>query len=697
MHPSDSSMSRRRFLASGAATAGLTAAASLLPPSVQAALAAPPRPGGLRAIEHVVILMQENRSFDHYYGTLRGVRGFGDRSAIELPDGSSVFAQPTGDGGHVLPFSIRDAAADGGRDIQCVGTLDHSWPGGHRAWNNGHYDQWVPAKTAATMSHYGRDDLPFHYELADTFTICDAYHCSAMTSTSPNRNYLVSGTTGFEADGRRAIGNDAYDEDHHPGYGWPTYAEHLSRAGISWKAYQEWNNYTDNNLEFFTPFKRIARAVLDAAGLPYQSLGSFYHDVRHAEPADADTLLAKLARGVTVLDGPDRELYDRALYRGRPQSLTGAFAADIAAGTLPAVSYLVTSAAESEHPDDSSPAAGAALTYRVLDALATNRDVWDRTAVFITYDENDGYFDHVPPPVPPGDTTDEYVDGQPIGLGVRVPMIVVSPWTVGGYVCSETFDHTSIVRFLEKWSGVRSTEISGWRRTVAGDLTGAFDFTAHARAPRLDTPGPVPPFTDRWAPVPPADQRMPQQEPGSRPARALPYQCDAHGCADGSGLRLALRNEGTRSSHFTVYTYGDRASQPRPLGVIGSQAVRLPLNGDGTYRAVVTGPNRFRRDFAGTGAERVDVQTMIDVKGRAVLLTLHNRHTTQAEFVLASQAYTDRPPLRVVVPPGGTTTARWQTAAAQGWYDLTVTASTDPAFRRRLVGHLENGKDSVSG
>src|SRR6478609_8833973 len=210
-------MSRRRLFALGGGALGAAAAGSFLPPSLQAAIAAQPAHagsggGGLRSIKHVVVLMQENRSFDHYFGALRGVRGFADRNAIELPTGGTVFEQPGAAGATVLPFPVRGAAEEQKKDLQYIGALDHSWSGGAKAWGGGWMNGWISAKTAATMAYYDRRDIPLHYELADTFTVCDAYHSSIHTSTSPNRNHLWSGKTGFEANGKRAVGNDAYNE-----------------------------------------------------------------------------------------------------------------------------------------------------------------------------------------------------------------------------------------------------------------------------------------------------------------------------------------------------------------------------------------------------------------------------------------------------------------------------------------------------
>ncbi|MBP2321680.1 phospholipase C [Kibdelosporangium banguiense] len=575
-------LSRRRLLT-------LSAAASLLPPSVHTALAEPARPGGLEAIEHVVILMQENRSFDNYFGTLRGVRGFGDPAALR-----GIFSQSG-----VLPFSARKAAELAqrpGADIQYLGSLDHSWEGGQAAWASGWNNGWVPAKTPSTMAYYDRKDIPFQYELAETFTLCDAYHCSVFGPTNPNRLYMWSGNVGYEpGTNRRVVGNDAYAEDTHPGYTWTSYPERLESRGVSWKTYQEWDNYQDNAVEFFTRFKEIARkALVPVGGL--RSLDSFYAKLFKSSPAAQEEMLRQLASGVQSLSPAERSLYERGLARVRPGQLAAAFRADVASGKLPKVSYLVPSAADSEHPSASSPAASARLTYDILDALASNPRVWSRTVLILTFDEFDGYFDHVPPPVAPPSQTDEYYEGKPIGLGFRVPTTIISPWSVGGYVASETFDHTSIIQFLERWTGVHEPNISPWRRAVAGDLLSTFDFHHAGRRPALDKPGPVPTPVPRWNPAPPAAQSIPAQEPGSRPTRPVPYRLEAWAKLDGRSLVITLRNFGTRSAHFTIYPYAGELPAPKHVDVLGLQIIRIPLPSK-KYEIEVHGPTGFHRTF----------------------------------------------------------------------------------------------------
>ncbi|MEV7421815.1 phosphocholine-specific phospholipase C [Streptomyces sp. NPDC091212] len=715
-------ISRRRMLTFGSGALGAAAVGSVLPPSLRTALAAEPAPGGMDAIRHVVILMQENRSFDHYFGTLRGVRGFGDRNAVELPSGKPVFAQP-GPSAPVLPFPVRDAAEAQRKDLQYIGALDHSWDGGATAWHDGWMDRWVSAKTAATMAYYDRRDLPLHYELADTFTVCDAYHSSVHSSTSPNRNHLWSGWTGFEADGRRAVGNDAYEEDTHPGYPWPTYAERLEKAGRSWRTYTEWENFTDNNIEFFTVFKDIARKALSrarelpgqpgAAGFTYME--AFYAAVREtSDPQARGRLLAALEEGVATLTAHERSLFERGLRRVESGTLAERFRADVAAGTLPEVSYLVPPAVDSEHPGSSSPVASAGLVYQVLDALGAHPEVWRHTVVLINYDENDGFFDHVPPPVAPVDDPDERWEGRPTGLGMRVPLLVVSPWTVGGHVCSQVFDHTSVIRFLERWTGVGEPNITPWRRAVTGDLTSAFDFAGGRPQPEVEQPASVPPFTGRWLPVPPAEQRMPVQEPGVRPARALPYQTDAYGRigADGRAFEVVLRNTGRASAHFALYPYAAEFEIPQHRDVRGTAQWTVPLTGRGGperdgYRFTITGPNGFRREFAGpvTG-HGAEVSSAVDHHDRDLRLTLRNRGERPLTFTVRPLGYGDEADLdgwtrRITVKPGRRRDLVHSAADAHGWYDIEVTADgADDAsvpFRRRLMGHIENGRASVSG
>ena len=172
------------------------------------------------------------------------------------------------------------------------------------------------------------------------------------------------------------------------------------------------------------------------------------------------------------------------------------------------------------------PADGAAFVASKIDAIAANPDVWAKTVFILNYDENDGIFDHVAPPVPSRGTPQEFIDGLPIGGGFRVPCILVSPWTTGGWVCSDAFDHTSVLQFLEKFTGVREPNISEWRRKTFGDMTSAlrFDQWKSEPPPLPDTAGPLElaEYETAFLPrpvLPSADQKPPEQEKSRREKR----------------------------------------------------------------------------------------------------------------------------------------------------------------------------------
>lgn len=252
---------------------------------------------------------------------------------------------------------------------------------------------------------------------------------------------------------------------------------------------------------------------------------------------------------------------------------------------------------------------------------------------------------------------------------------------------------------------MQEPNITPWRRTVTGDLTSAFDFGRGRARPDVEQPGPVPPFTGRWRPVPPAVQRMPVQEPGTRPARPLPYQPDVYGrLATGRAgarvLQLELRNTGRASAHFALYPYGGEFDVPQHRDVRGNAQWTVPLTGD-SYRFTITGPNGFRREFAGSVAGGgAEVTSSVDHHDRDLHLTLRNEGDLPVTFTVRSLGYADEADLgdwkrEFTVKPGRRRSVVHSAADAHGWYDIEVTA--DRGFGRRLMGHIENGKPSVSG
>ncbi len=465
----------RRDALRGAGAAGLgVLGAGGIESLLAAAAAAAPRAGSLKDIEHVVILIQENRSFDHYFGTLSGVRGFADKH------GRAAFTQAGQSGAKQTPFHLPD---------DCLPDITHNWAPQHQSWNHGRMNEFLRAHEAAdpagvgveTMGYYTRRDLPFYYALADAFTICDGYHCSVIGPTDPNRLMSMSAT--IDPAGKHGGPLIQTNLVHTPRFTWRTMPESLQAHGISWKVYTSPQG------------------------------GSF------------DSVL-----GYFKQYSPGSKLAARGLQPTYPAD----FMTDLTAGKLPQVSWLLTSVIDSEHPGFSGAVQGEVAVRQIVEALVSHPKTWAKTALLVTWDENGGFFDHVAPPVPRAGTAGEFLytaklpdpsfQGEtggfagPIGLGFRVPMLVVSPFSRGGLVCSDVFDHTSTLRFLETRFRVPVPNLSRWRRRVTGDLTSAFNFAAVPKTGRVSLPNPVmpAPCPATRTPVVPKPQPFPKQEQGRR-------------------------------------------------------------------------------------------------------------------------------------------------------------------------------------
>jgi phospholipase C len=670
---------------------GATGLSGMLPPSIERALAVPAaqRTGTIADVEHIVILMQENRSFDHLFGTLRGVRGFADPRAVRLPSGKPVWAQPNGHGGELLPF--RPPVQNLG--LSFLPDPPHGWNDTHAAWNGGRHDGWVPNKGTASMTYHTRQDVPYHYALADAFTVCDAYHCSLMGPTDPNRYHLWTGWVGNDgAAGGPVITNAEL------GYDWMTFPERLQKAGISWKVYQDvgvglnaqgfwgWTedpyigNYGDNSLLYFHQYQNAPE------GSP----------------------LAQRARTGTDIGAVGRD----------PMRLLDPFRSDVANRSLPAVSWLVAPEAYSEHPNHPADY-GAWYTSQVIDILASHPEVFGKTVLFINYDEEGGFFDHMTPPTPPFvgagqstvDTVNEIFPGDathisaPYGLGMRVPMIVVSPWSKGGWVNSQVFDHTSVIRFIEArfaaaFPQIAETNITPWRRAVVGDLTSAFDFkTPNAQPVPLPSTAAYKPsdlvrHPDMTLSIPGA-QQLPPQEPGVRPARALPYVLHAEGRADSGRFVVSMNNIGQATAVLQVRS-GHPSDAPRHY-TIDPQRMLSDVWQGSSVDLEVHGPNGFLRSYKGSlasDASQLLVRASYDPGRLAITLTITNLGTRGAD-VLIRDAYRGKHAEHRLA--AGQSTARtWPLQPSYGWYDFSVTIAGDAGFETRLAGHVENGTDSVS-
>jgi len=550
------------------------------------------------------------------------------------------------------------------------------------------------------MAHLTREDIPFHYALADAFTVCDAYHCSLLGATDPNRYHMWTGWVGNDGSG----GGPVIDNSE-AGYGWSTYPERLVKAGISWKVYQDvgqgldaahywgWGppfigNYGDNSLLYFHQYQN------STPGMP---------------------LFEGALTGTNISVGGT--LFDQ-------------LRANVMANKLPQVSWIVAPEAYSEHGNW--PANyGAWYTSQMLDVLTTNPEVWSKTAFFLCYDENDGFFDHVVPPTPPQTraqglstvpTTNEIFPGNstyasgPYGLGMRVPMIVISPWSKGGWVSSEVFDHTSLIRFIEaryadRHPGLVETNITPWRRAIAGDLTSAFNFrNPNTKVVSLpDTSGYAPTvFTTQpdYVPPVPANQVLPNQETGVRPARPVPYELQAQGQFNLAGgiLTIDFANTGKRAAVFQVrsgmgsagpwtYTVGPNAS------VSDSWVIRQPHQPVAHYDLSVHGPNGFLRTFRGTlpgpAGPNIGITTEYLKDDSGIVLHVQNTGSQSAE-VRILDVYTGGNTFHAVAA-GGSFSKHYELEDSFGWYEFQVTITSGAGLSaQNLAGHLETGEDSVT-
>jgi phospholipase C len=685
--------SRRTFLGGAAATAAGAAVAGVLAPtsasasaSASALAAAQQRrklTGTMRDIEHVVILMQENRSLDHYYGTMRGVRGFGDTTALTLANGQSVFHQPDPartDGGFLLPYHVDTHKVDG----QDLTGNDHSWGGVHEQWADGANSGFVADNGDVTMSYFGADDVPFNRALAQAFTFCDQYFCSIKGPTTPNRLFHWSGT--IDPHGHHGGPATFNPDDYNPVYTWTTYPERLERAGVSWQVYANdevgdgggedgyVGDYGDNPLWLFQA----------------------YHDA------------------LASTDPATRQLAERASLRTtwKPNSGLGhhvdhvlaQFLAAAKADALPQVSWIVAPYAYSEHPA-ARPVDGAAYTQAVLNAIWATPGLWEKTAVFLNYDEHDGFFDHVVPPTAPRGTADEYVDGLPVGFGPRVPMTVVSPWSRGGWINSQVFDHTSVLRFLELWTGVQEPNISAWRRELSGDLTSCFDFahpnlsipvlpdttTLRAKADALDKKLPAP-----TAPGP-GEQVRPKQEQGTAAARPLPYQPFGDVSIRHGSAAVVLGNAGTATVQLQVYSVQGAGFTSQRVDVPGGTSQSVDTAIQDPYDVAVHGPNGYLRAARGN-ATAEGFEASVAIVGSAAHPKLRVKLTNGTASAVSGSVSGIGPASPTAFRIGAGRAHSYDVdpiQAARGWYDIAVTSSR--GYLRRFAGHLENGKPSVTG
>jgi phospholipase C len=836
---------RREFLKKAALLAGSASLINVLPPSIQKAMAINPAEGSTYLdAEHIVILMQENRSFDHTYGTLRGVRGYNDPRAIDLPNKNKVWLQSNDKGETYAPFHLDIK----GTKATWMSSLPHSWANQTNARNDGRFDKWLESKRSGTkeyanmpltMGYHTRQDIPFYYSLADAFTVCDQNFCSSLTGTNPNRLHFWTGTIRPEQneDARATVWNEDMD------YGtlnWTTYPERLEQNGISWKCYQNemsidtgfdeegdfWlSNFQDNPLEFFGQYNiKLYKRHLEHLEKRSKELPAEIDAMQKAIDALPDGDAKKAHKKIQLkqlkadYEGveKDREAYrpehfdaltdyQKNLHLKAFDSNTGDphyhtlepltyddngtkrtlnipkgdvlynFRQDVANGKLPMVSWITAPQSFSDHP--SSPWFGAWYVSEVLDILTQNPEVWKKTIFILAYDENDGYFDHVPPFTAPHshkpgtgkisegmdtrldfvtieqeearhDFPEKYDREGPIGLGFRVPLVIASPWSKGGWVNSEVFDHTSTLQFLETFlyqktgKKIIETNISPWRRMICGDLTSVF-------RPYHSDPIPSPEFVAKDAFIESiynakfkklpddfnlmdaeraakfnADPHafMQQQEKGIKPANALSYDLHVDGklSTDGKAFNITFFNndsffgKATTGVPFNVYAPGKVKQLNGEFAPLRAWAYAVKPGDqlsdnwaladfeNNHYHLRVYGPNGFYREFAGNGHDPeisviFEPQKSLSGKGltgNALLRITNNTHNEQ-HIHIVDNAYKADTQIKVVTP-GKSALVVLDLVKNHNWYDVSVKIQGHEAYMKRYAGRIENGKPSFT-
>ncbi|MFJ5898802.1 alkaline phosphatase family protein [Streptomyces sp. NPDC093064] len=674
---------RRKFVKAVGLTAaaGAAVSAGLGADRLQASAAAMPtgRTGTIADLKHIVIVTQENRSFDHIFGTLNlpGARGFNDKQALTWQNGQTNFYEPNSRAeGYLLPYRADTT-------------------------------KYNAQNTSSRMFYFEEQDVPFHHAIAKAWTVADHYHCSLNTSTDPNRIMMWTGTN----DPQGILGGGPRINNSQNGqflFQWETYPEVLQKAGVTWQMYVDNNkdvgwfgDYEDNTLRDFASYNPVNASADDfEPGKGLLARGGITKDYTNP-PADQKN---------------DRTNLDYVLRD---------FIADCAAGTLPQVSWVTSPASWSEHPNHA-PNDGAIYVDRVIQAVHDNPELWDSTLIILNYDEPNGanrigqggFFDHVLPAIPEDGTPGEGAPGLNPGFGGRVPLVMISPWTRGGYVCSEVFDHTSTIMLLEQWTTALGKpaickHISAWRRTVAGDMLSAIDFTRFDNSfPSLPTPASLAAVVDKDKTLPPVPQppvgrqAMPTQDStGPLKVRPLAFHQHATLVEDRTAgtVTAAMSFDGGRPGKgASMLVFPDKYLPQQTYGTPYTVSNTHPrthtwdaTQTGGQYAFSIYGPDRFVRTFAGQvvpaaqtdGAiPRIEVEL---VRGsgasQQVKLTLHSDGSQALTFELVANDFLDRDQA-ISVAAGASKVVTWPTKS--GYYDIVITAKGVDGWKQRYAGRV---------
>jgi len=427
-------------------------------------------------LQHVIFIIQENHSFDNYFGAFPGVNGLNNApycckwnlnsrfSNITQPFHLNV-TQPVYIVGDELPPGVSDpddfdlpqsnSTTPFHLPSESLQDLDHSWRTAHAAYDDGRMDGFVAAeRSSVTMGYYDGTDIPYYYDYASNYVIDDNFFSSEMGPSLPNHLYIVSGKNG-PATSTHPTGSWIDSSGHvfnnpslpaaqwQPGisFTWATMAQELTLANVSWTWYNGRNHY----------------------------------DPTFADIWDVLPLFSYFQNNVNVLN--------------QHVEPTSSFASDVKDGKLPAVSWIMPNqftppdypaacrgtGGVSEHPPARSDCGMDYVAYLVNQVMQS--PYWSSTAILITWDDYGGFYDHVAPP-----QVDAY------GEGFRVPTLVISPWAKHAYVDSTLYEFASFLKLVEdNWNLPRLPNNSDRDElTDIGDMSNSFNFDQNPLPPLLE-------------------------------------------------------------------------------------------------------------------------------------------------------------------------------------------------------------------
>ncbi len=392
-------------------------------------------------IQHVIFIVQENRSFDNYFGTYPGANG--------IPIGTKMPIRPGNTTYYYLPYhNSNETSVD----------MPHSWAAAHTAYDNGSMDGFILAEgNPATMSYYDGSDIPNYWSYAHRYVLDDNFFSSLMGPSLPNHIYIASGENGpplninvsasylWTKDGGiidNGAGNiTTYDGEAAMTLDIGTLAQQLTQANLTWAWYDGDSNPLLPNLWNVLPFYQYFQQHPDQLAAHVRGTQSFIADLNGPDFPSVSWVIPGKDVSSGVWTPPDWPL----ACRDSPVPST------------------------SEHPPARTDCGMDYVTYLVNHVMESS--YWSSTAIVVTWDDYGGFYDHVPPP---------QVDT--FGYGPRVPTLVISPWAKPGYIDHTRYEFSSMLKLAQTVFGLPSLT---YRENLTDDMMNSFDFSQAPNPPLI--------------------------------------------------------------------------------------------------------------------------------------------------------------------------------------------------------------------